>query len=110
MTYQDEPRFVQNRDSEVKTVNDIVKESNVIQVEVSNYNSSQLDNKFVLDLCYVSTQGSPMIYDKELIGNDETFQDLLTKMENKAKDVFLNDALIIEKVGQIFKINNIQPG
>lgn len=87
---------------------DIVKESNNIQVEISNYTSSQLDNKFVYDICYTTLLGNYTLFEKELINNEASFHDVITKVEEKANLQISTDEKIIEKLAT--KVEDLSSG
>jgi len=96
---------IQERNDEFKTVYELVNDSNIIEVEVSNFTSQQLSENFITNISFVTLNGIRHDQNKKLVKKGTT----CTQMIESALDLFkeqisVTDATSLQEYNKMSRV------
>lgn len=106
-TYDDEPLEIQKNNTDMKNVEDIISESNVIKVGTSQFEASQLSENFATKFTFVQLNGEVHeTQETQLVKREATCQEVIDKISEIFEDEIEQDLTSIEGSNVRFKLED----
>lgn len=103
-------KYLQNQDPEVKSVLDVVRENNFVNLEISNFVSSELNNKFLFKIDYFGINQEGKTIENELIQNDYKVIDILRHVREKLSVTIDNQRELILNLREDRNLTDLRLG